>query len=297
MRFLLKLVKRLFHFIIWLVWDFSGVRFFWEKIRPPVEDSKPKRRPSTFILWAAGILLIYIALYGIVSQRYENRIMIIENRANSIFDQLSVPDTNVRKNALSSISTAQNMTCPYEPELLQPVSIFRSGFRSWNTPYHEIVELLKTALVNWKDQLDSVELKQADLRNAMLQQAKLNKANLTGADLSGANLMNADLRGTVLSGADLTNATLRGADLTGALIQDAILQGADLRIPEEKDTWKETLFGRDPEWAKRSGGDQLCTAKTLYEAKLDPELVLQIKEKCPSLLEKPSEPQSGTESN
>ena len=76
-------------------------------------------------------------------------------------------------------------------------------------------------------------------------------------------------------------------------IDGVILQGADLRIPEEKDIWKGTLFGRDPEWTKRSGVEQLCTVKTLYKAKLDPELVFQIKEKCPHLLEKPKEPATG----
>ena len=290
MGFILKMITSPFHFIIWIIWDFSTLRFFWEKIRPPIEDSKKRRRPSTILIWIAGIIVTYIALFVLVSQRYENRLLIIENRANSILTQLLVPEANIRKNALSRISNVQNMTRPYEPALFEPVSIYRSVQKFADTRYDDIVELLKQTVESWKDHLDSVNLNEAILQNAKLHQAKLSKANLTGSELSGINLVNADLRDAVLSNANLTDANLRGADLSGARIDGAIFQGADLRIPEEKDIWKGALFGRDPEWTKRSGVEQLCTVKTLYKAKLDPELVFQIKEKCPHLLEKPTEP-------
>jgi hypothetical protein len=293
MGFITKVIKSPFYFIRWIIWDFSTLRFFWEKIRPPIEDSKKRRRPSTILLWIVGMIVAYVALFVLVSQRYENRLLIIENRANSILTQLSVPETNIRKNALSRISTVQNMTCPYEPVLFEPVSIYRSVQKFADTRYDDIVESLKQTVESWKDHLGSINLEEADLRNAKLDQAKLSKAILTGSELGGINLVNADLRGAVLSNVNLTDADLRGADLSGARIDGAILQGADLRIPEEKDIWKGALFGRDPEWTKRSGVEQLCTVKTLYKAKLDPELVFQIKETCPHLLEKPEESATG----
>ena len=59
-------------FVLWLLWDFSGLRSIWEKIRPPSEEkikSVSYNKPPTFLLWVLGI---YSALFGIASQRYEN---------------------------------------------------------------------------------------------------------------------------------------------------------------------------------------------------------------------------------
>jgi hypothetical protein len=35
--------------------------------------------------------------------------------------------------------------------------------------------------------------------------------------------------------------------------------------------------------------DQLCEAKTLYHAKLDPDLLAQVNNRCPCLLKEPKE--------
>lgn len=107
-------------FLLWLIYDFSGFRFIWSKILPPKETAKIKRKPSTFIFWIFGI---YVALYSITSQRYENRVDIIENRANSIFTKLSTP---AYKKTLSRISRVQNMFCPQRPYILNPDTVFSS---------------------------------------------------------------------------------------------------------------------------------------------------------------------------
>ncbi len=75
--------------IKWLLWDFSGLRFIWQKIKPPVDQSTNKRAPVTFLLWVIGA---YVAFFGVASQRYENRVDKIENRANAIFPQLSTSE-------------------------------------------------------------------------------------------------------------------------------------------------------------------------------------------------------------
>jgi uncharacterized protein YjbI with pentapeptide repeats len=78
----------------------------------------------------------------------------------------------------------------------------------------------------------------------------LRKANLTGADLRGANFQEANLGSADLNGANLERANLKGTN------------GLSLRR-------------------------QLFYAKTLYNAKLDSELMEQVKERCPHLLEEP----------
>jgi hypothetical protein len=69
----------------------------------------------------------------------------------------------------------------------------------------------------------------ADLRDADLRDAVLRVADLRDADLLGADLSDADLRGADLSDADLSDAVLRGADLSDADLRDADLRDADLR--------------------------------------------------------------------
>lgn len=86
------------------------------------------------------------------------------------------------------------------------------------------------------------------------------RMDLRGVHLEGAVLRRADLRGADFQGASFLQADLRGASFEGANLVDAV----DLI------------------------SDQLLTLKTLYGARLGPDLLKQIQERCPSLLEKPA---------
>ncbi len=61
------------------------------------------------------------------------------------------------------------------------------------------------------------------------------------------------------------------SDLRGANLRGAILRGTNLMN------------------AGYLQAEQLCEVKTLYQAKLDPELEQEVKEKHPRLFEKPGE--------
>jgi uncharacterized protein YjbI with pentapeptide repeats len=89
---------------------------------------------------------------------------------------------------------------------------------------------------------------------------------LWGADLGGA-----DLRGVDLKRADLEEADLSGADLEEAKLRDADLRGAN-------------LMG-----AMHLRAEQLCEAKTLYQAELDPDLESEVIKAHSHLLDKPRE--------
>ena len=71
-------------------------------------------------------------------------------------------------------------------------------------------------------------------------------------------------------------ADLRGANLIGAYLHKTDLEGAKL-------VWI-ALRG-----AEGLTIEQLSRAKTLYTAALDPELMEQVKEKCPHLLKEPKD--------
>jgi len=142
---------------------------------------------------------------------------------------------------------------------------------------------LSGANLSWAN-LSEASLSRANLSGADLSRANLSEANLSWADLSEANLSEANLFEAILSLADLSGANFFGADLSGASLSGADLSGAD-------------LSGADLSWADLSGADlrlanyltidQLSKVKTLYNAELDNDLLISLKEKYPDLFEKP----------
>lgn len=121
-----------------------------------------------------------------------------------------------------------------------------------------------------------VHLERAGLNDAYLEKASFNgahleKAEFWGANLKGAEFWGANLKGTLLREANLEGANLMEANLEGAILMYATLKGANL------------------EGARNLTIDQLSKVKTLYNAKLDPELEKPLREKYPALFEKPKD--------
>jgi len=104
---------------------------------------------------------------------------------------------------------------------------------------------------------------ETEFQGAILQEVDLRRALLLYANLRDANLSKANLQG-----ADLRNAELQRADLWIADLKEANLNGADLR-----NVCNLTV-------------EQLSNVKSLYNARLDPGLLKQIKKDYPHLLEK-----------
>ena len=216
-RIIIEFIKIIYFPIKW-IFRYSGLEFIYRKFNPP---QNPQTLPTGF-LWLIGI---YVACFSLASQRYENRIEIIEIRANSVFAQLAVP--SLEKKALSRIPMVQNMRCPYKPNILNPLSVFISLFK--DSKYAGVSAQLQETIEDWKDSLDSVKLSEAILRAANLRDANLKGADLSKADLRRANLQQADLQNANLRGAILHRADLRRADLQEAILQEANFQNANLR--------------------------------------------------------------------
>lgn len=222
--------------IRWL-WHYSGAESIYRKFNP--DPAQPDAKYPTGLLWVIGI---YVAVFGIASQRYENKIDKVENRANAIFEQLGTP---VRKQAMARIDDVQRMRVPVEPHFLQVGSPFISLVQ--DTLYTDIVDHLKQTVEIWKTNLDSV-----DLSLAILDRTDLSWGNFNGAFLTGANL-----RGANLSGAYLTGADLRWANLTGAFLGEANLSEANLtraNLSEANLGWA-NLRGANLTWANLRGAN------------------------------------------
>jgi uncharacterized protein YjbI with pentapeptide repeats len=257
-------------FVIWLIWDFSGLRFVWNKIRPSIENQPNVRPPATFMLWAFGIFGVYIALFGLASQRYENRIDTIEIRANAVLNQISFPES--RQGALSQIAKVQNMSCPVQPNILMPFSVFESFIN--NQPYLDMVDLLKDTVVNWKRYLSSVNLKSARLQGADLNEANFQNANLLLANLGGSKLKNANfnkayLDGIILSGADLIGASFQGAFMQKGELVEANLSGSNLEsIRAMGSNFEKAYFGPLGHWQRFPKIEEYFAGANLQNANL-----------------------------
>ena len=279
-------------FLTWVVWDFSGARFIWEKIRPPiirspVNGQTTERPPATFMIWAFGIIGFYIAIFGLAFQIYEHSINIIENRANLVTTQLSL---NSIKPVLSKISYIQNMACPHRPQVRRPITILKSLFGG-HTLHSDMVDRLKETIIDHKYQLDCVVLKGAILNNSDLSDADFQGANLQNADLTNAHLQNSNFGVSknypqeIILGEDVTEifklrwekykipgTSPKGTILDGANFQKAVLKGVD-------------FSGVDLRQAKGLTVEQLIDVKTLYKAKLKPEIEKSLRTENPKLFQ------------
>jgi uncharacterized protein YjbI with pentapeptide repeats len=242
-------------FFKWVFIEFIPIRAIWHKIRPPLEQGNIKRKPATILLYITGI---YIALFGVASQRYENIVDIIENRANSIFAQLG---TSNYKKALQRIPAVQNMSCPIKPDVKNPYSVFRSLLSDSN--YTVMVELLKNVVEDYKESLDGIDFKMIDLE----------ECNLTRSNFKNANLWRANFRNAMLTESNFENASLVNADLQNAILevvnmQNVYLTDANLRSAQfYKSNFRNAkLYGTILEKAKL--GDTIFIGANLMRADL-----------------------------
>jgi hypothetical protein len=113
-RYIYNFCKSPFHY--------SGLEFILSKFIP-LEKSDSSKPLPTGPIWLLGI---YVAFWTLASERYEYKVDIIEARVNSIYAELGASD--LRKYALGRIPEIQRMTCPEKPDILSPLSIFRSIF-------------------------------------------------------------------------------------------------------------------------------------------------------------------------
>jgi BTB/POZ domain-containing protein KCTD9 len=123
---------------------------------------------------------------------------------------------------------------------------------------------------------------ESNLENARLNQtnfenSNLNQANLKGAYASGANFKDSFLIKANFEGAFLIKANFSNAFLMEANLQNCYLMGADFE--------NASLYKADLRGAKGLSIEQLAKVKTLYLAKFDDEILIQIKTTLPALVD------------
>jgi uncharacterized protein YjbI with pentapeptide repeats len=135
-----------------------------------------------------------------------------------------------------------------------------------------------------KANLNSADLVWTELYKANLREAELEEAVLYAAQLAEAELTSANLQRAILNKANLKGANLHKADLQGANLLRADLSGADLREAKLEGT---IFLGTDLRKILFSNYDQFANVKTLYQAKLDKSLMIELQKRYPGLFNKP----------
>ena len=160
----------------------------------------------------------------------------------------------------------------------------------------EHVEKLKSGVDQWnkwreenpdiKPDLSWANLVGTDLKGVNLSGANMKLAFCKGEDLTGADFQNALLYGTNLEETNLTDVNMEGADLEGAHVKKAILNNASLKGANLKlaNFWKSELKDTDLTGCKKLNLDQIEGELTMSGCKLDQELIAEIEEKFPELL-------------
>jgi uncharacterized protein YjbI with pentapeptide repeats len=230
------------------------------------------------------------------------------NLENADLHSANLKDANLQSAELynaklknSNLREADFQDTNLERARLQNANLFGANLQNANLSFADLQNAnLSTANLQNADlstaNLQNAVLRDADFQKADLSKAKLQNANLFGvklqnADLSTANLQNANLSFADLQNANLSTANLQNADLSTANLQNANLSGAKLQNANLSfaNLQNANLLNADLTGAKNLKIEQLSKAKTLYKAKLDPELLEQVRKCCPHLLEKPKE--------
>lgn len=206
----------------YIIWDFSGIRLICRKAFPEklkVENAKDYRKPSSLLLWLIGI---YIAAFGLASQKYQNKLQRAEYKVNLMTTQLS---TKHFKKVISSVPRLQNLKCPVKPKVLNPLTTFKSLFYE-DTFCYETREELKRIVSQWRSELSGVDFYGIDLSNTNLTEANFQNSMLRNANLSGSNLTKATFKNAHTGNTSFNQSFLRDTDFTNTNIKSFELLNA-----------------------------------------------------------------------
>jgi len=216
-----------------------------------------------FDIAVIGILLYWLNQRGEVRQRirmYQDEIddyRLLESEEAS-FRTVG----NIKRLNRHHISQINLVNASMPKTNLNYVNLKGSNMNSANLSNSSLIE----------SNLECTRLNQANFENSNMNQACMRGAYASGANFKDSFLIKAQLQSALLIKANFNNAYLMEADL-----QNSYLMGADFE--------NASLYKADLRGAKGLTVEQLLKAKTLYLAKLDKELQVQLLQAEPALVE------------
>ena len=200
---------------LWLIWDLSGIRFIWNKIRP--EKDVGQAAPSSFLFW---IVTIYLGLHSIASSKYDNSVASYDQGISTIYFELSIPE--LKQLGINKIADLQKRKFHSKPSIVDPIDTLKTVFfKSKIDPKKQ--NQLKTILKYYKKELNNSYLDSIDFSHF----DGLSNSNFSNSNLNNAKFSDSNLIGSNFNNAKLTNANFTGAQLSFATFQDANMQDAN----------------------------------------------------------------------
>lgn len=140
--FVRYLPKIAYHSIFWPLYHYSGLAFIVAK----ATSNKNEDDHPTLVLWLASI---YLAAFGLASQKYENHLDRFENEMNL---NVALMGSFAKEESLQFLVNMLDDKLPTEPILLNPYSIFSSltmeGKSIHGEQLEKLLETVETLLVN-----------------------------------------------------------------------------------------------------------------------------------------------------
>jgi hypothetical protein len=289
--------------LIKVLYRYSGIESICNKARV-VEDQQPKRTLPSLPIWLLGI---YIALFGLASQKYENRVDIIERKVTSIYARLTpitsailqLPPVIIKlgdsettfiqnlsefeelprkyENKRISLSDEEYKTLEKRKKLVLAKKEILSKIPSvQNYPCPVVPSLFKPHKTFFSLFVNAVhEESVIELRELIVEA----RENLVGVNLAEVNLEGARLVEINFDGASFFNANLEGTKLMHANFEQVNLTQANLK---KADLYETSLNGANLNGANLDGAslenanlrgvkyltiEQLSKVRTLYNVK------------------------------
>ena len=216
-----------------------------------------------FDILIIGILLFWLNQRGEVRQRIRIYQDEIDDFRQLVSEEASFRTVgNIKRLNRHQITQINLVNSSLPKTNLNYVNLKGSNMNSTNLSNSSLIE----------SNLEGTRLNQANFENSNLNQANMRSSYASGANFKDAFLIKAQLQNALLIKANFANAYLMEADL-----QNSYLMGADFE--------NASLYKADLRGAKGLTAEQLMKAKTLYLAKLDDDLRIQIRDLVPELVE------------
>ncbi|MBL7846959.1 MAG: pentapeptide repeat-containing protein [Cyclobacteriaceae bacterium] len=216
-----------------------------------------------FDIAVIGILLYWLNERGEIRQR----IRVYKDEIDD-YRQLDSPEAsfrtvgNIKRLNRHQITQINLVNSSLPRTNLNYVNLKGSNMNSANLTNSSLIE----------SNLEAARLNQANFENSNLNQVNLRGAYASGCNFKDAFLIKAQFQNALLIKANFNNAYLMEADLQGSYLMGADFENA-------------SLYKADLRGAKGLTAEQLSKAKTLYLAKMDKELQLQLEQLSGELVE------------
>lgn len=205
--------------IKYLLWDLSGCRYIWNKVRPEKANDKPE--PSSIVIW---LVSLHLGLFTLASALYDSSKNSYDAKLSLVYTLLQIEE--VKQLGINKITSLQGDQVLLKPSIYNPIDNIKSILRV-KVADVENEKQLKSLLKYYKMHLsnsylyqgdfsDIDNLSQAQFQNSYLQKSNFKDSSLIYADFSNSDLRNTNFQNSDLSFASFYQADLRGADLSGA---------------------------------------------------------------------------------